>query len=317
MIDNYNPTVGQLKLGPKNNDLASHVTYIYGEDEQAIGRLKEQYGIGLDEVIRREDEIVSDFITDKETGKNFLFISYLLPELSKGSHLDDLITSITFLIFEDKLIVVTKPKVTSITDTLTGLSLTVDNNFAIEVALETMDNSFALMIEELRKFKEKLDGLERHITDAGPVIPVFNDLLSLQKYMIVLSSTYKTDKKLVDFLSTHIQKIDRGNEKVGHVISDLYDRAETLDSIIQKYSAFLDSLGSMINNVSSFQLNSIMKTLTEISIVLTVPSVIYGLWGINTPILFEKNIFGMLLVVLISIILSLAVWAWLRRKRCL
>lgn len=71
MIDNYNPTVGQLKLDPKNNDLASHVTYIYGEDEQAIGRLKEQYGIELDEVIRHEDEIVSDFITDKETGTKF------------------------------------------------------------------------------------------------------------------------------------------------------------------------------------------------------------------------------------------------------
>ena len=121
----------------------------------------------------------------------------------------------------------------------------------------------------------------------------------------------------MDFLSTHIQKIGRGNEKVGHVISDLYDRAETLDNIIQKYSAFLDSLGSMINNVSSFQLNSIMKTLTEISIVLTVSSVIYGLWGINVPVLFEKNVFGMFLVVLISIILSLAVWAWLRRKRYL
>ena len=71
MIDNYNPTVGQLKLVPKNNDLASYITYIYGEDEQAIDRLQEQYGIDLDEVIRREDEIVSDFITDKETGENF------------------------------------------------------------------------------------------------------------------------------------------------------------------------------------------------------------------------------------------------------
>ncbi|MCU7539349.1 CorA family divalent cation transporter [Weissella cibaria] len=317
MIDNYNPTVGQLKLVPKNNDLASYVTYIYGEDEQAIDRLQEQYGIELNEVIRREDEIVSDFITDKETGEKFLFISYLLPDLSKGPHLDDLITSIAFLIFEEKLIVVTKQKVTSIIDTLTDLSLTVNNNFAIEAALETIDNSFALMIEELRKFKGEIDGLERHITDAGPVIPVFNDLLSLQKHMIVLSSTYKTDKRMVDFLSTHIQKIGRGNETVGHVISDLYDRVETMDSIIQKYSAFLDSLGSMINNVSSFQLNSIMKTLTEISIVLTVPSVIYGLWGINTPVLFEKNAFGMFWIVLISIILSTVVWAWLRRTRYL
>lgn len=167
MIDNYNPTVGQLKLVPKNNDLASYVTYIYGEDEQAIDRLQEQYGIELNEVIRREDEIVSDFITDKETGEKFLFISYLLPDLSKGPHLDDLITSIAFLIFEEKLIVVTKQKVTSIIDTLTDLSLTVNNNFAIEAALETIDNSFALMIEELRKFKGEIDGLERILQMQG------------------------------------------------------------------------------------------------------------------------------------------------------
>ena len=56
-----------------------------------------------------------------------------------------------------------------------------------------------------------------------------------------------------------------------------------MDRIILGYSQYLDYLENMINNMISYQLNMIMKTLTEISIVLTIPAIIFGFWGINVP----------------------------------
>ena len=47
-----------------------------------------------------------------------------------------------------------------------------------------------------------------------------------------------------------------------------------MDRIILGYSQYLDYLENMINNMISYQLNMIMKTLTEISIVLTIPAII-------------------------------------------
>ncbi|EQC82322.1 hypothetical protein LMT8_02315 [Leuconostoc mesenteroides subsp. cremoris TIFN8] len=65
-----------------------------------------------------------------------------------------------------------------------------------------------------------------------------------------------------------------------------------MDRIILGYSQYLDNLENMINNMISYQLNMIMKTLTEISIVLTIPAIIFGFWGINVHVPFEKSSYG-------------------------
>lgn len=111
-----------------------------------------------------------------------------------------------------------------------------------------------------------------------------------------------------------IESFNRENEKI---IMKLYDKIDTMNRILKLYGAYLDNFETMINNMSSFQLNSIMKVLTEISIVLTIPTMVYGLWGINVPVPFAKSDAGILAVVIISFILSVVVWLWLRRRKYL
>ncbi len=90
-----------------------------------------------------------------------------------------------------------------------------------------------------------------------------------------------------------------------------------MDRIILGYSQYLDNLEDMINNMISYQLNMIMKTLTEISIVLTIPAIIFGFWGINVDVPFEKSPYGVFVVLIISVILSLICWFWMQRKKYL
>lgn len=87
-----------------------------------------------------------------------------------------------------------------------------------------------------------------------------------------------------------------------------------MDRIILGYSQYLDYLENMINNMISYQLNMIMKTLTEISIVLTIPAIIFGFWGVNVDGPLEKSSYGVFAVLIISVILSLICWFLLRRK---
>ncbi|MHC5838194.1 CorA family divalent cation transporter, partial [Lactococcus lactis] len=49
----------------------------------------------------------------------------------------------------------------------------------------------------------------------------------------------------------------------------LQERMDTLESLVRAYNKYLSSLDAIINNNSSFQLNNIMKTLTELTVVLT------------------------------------------------
>lgn len=162
--------------------------------------------------------------------------------------------------------------------------------------------------------RKKLDDLDSEISTSGSLKPTFGDLLTLQKYMIALSTTYKANHKALDFIKKNFTTIDDIDFSTKKIIDDLYDTSDTMDRIILSYSQYLDKLENMINNMISYQLNMIMKTLTEISIVLTIPAIIFGFWGINVHVPFEKSSYGVLAVLIISAILSLICWLLMRRK---
>ncbi|BDP85928.1 hypothetical protein EfmAA610_31380 (plasmid) [Enterococcus faecium] len=60
-----------------------------------------------------------------------------------------------------------------------------------------------MMLNDLRGVKEKIDDLDSEISTSGSLKPTFGDLLTLQKYMIALSTTYKASGHL-DTLTTSV-----------------------------------------------------------------------------------------------------------------
>ena len=74
------------------------------------------------------------------------------------------------------------------------------NNFMEEVLLKITQKNFHVMLNNLRGVKEKIDDLDSKISTFGPRRPMFGDLLTLQKYMIALSTTYGADHKALDFI---------------------------------------------------------------------------------------------------------------------
>lgn len=92
------------------------------------------------------------------------------------------------------------------------------------------------------------------------------------------------------------------NIKENHMqntVTLLEERMDTLESLVRAYNKYLSSLDTIINNNSSFQLNNIMKTLTELTVVLTIPTITYGFWGINLKLPFQGVLYGSLLVMVL------------------
>ncbi|HCD3563142.1 TPA: magnesium transporter CorA family protein, partial [Enterococcus faecium] len=264
-------------------------------------------------ILTFDDRVAYDTMIDKNDEKSLL-VSFLFPEVHEGGHLDTLTTSVVFLVFKNKLIIFTKQKLKFIPELLSNMVLRDVNHFVEEVLLKIMQKDFYMMLNDLRGVKEKIDDLDSEISTSGSLKPTFGDLLTLQKYMIALSTTYKANHKALDFIKKNFTTIDDIDFSTKKIIDDLYDTSDTMDRIILSYSQYLDKLENMINNMISYQLNMIMKTLTEISIVLTIPAIIFGFWGINVHVPFEKSSYGVLAVLIISAILSLICWLLMRRK---
>jgi len=58
------------------------------------------------------------------------------------------------------------------------------------------------------------------------------------------------------------------------------------------------------SSVISNNLNTVMKLLAAVTIILTVPQLVFSLWGINVPVPFEGNEWGFLAVLGIGTVLT-------------
>ena len=313
MLKTYSLTKDTLSVSSESNIKNSSVVYVYGDEREYIESYEHKYDFNIDNILTFDDQVAYDTIIDQNDEKSLL-VSFLFPKIHEGGHLDNLMTSVVFLVFKNKLIIFTKQKLKFIPELLSNMVLRDVNHFVEEVLLTIMQKDFHVMLDDLRGVKEKIDDLDSKISTSGSLRPTFGDLLTLQKYMIALSTTYKANHKALDFIKKNFTTIDDIDFSTKKIIDELYDTSDTMDRIILGYSQYLDNLENMINNMISYQLNMIMKTLTEISIVLTIPAMIFGFWGINVHVPFEKSSYGVLAVLIISAILSLICWFLLRRK---
>lgn len=314
MLKNYSLTKDTLLVSSESNIKNSSVVYVYGDEREYIESFEHKYDLKIGNILTFDDQVAYDTMIDRNDEKSLL-VSFLFPKIHEGGHLDNLMTSVVFLLFKNKLIIFTNQKLNSISELLSNMVLRDINNFTEEVLLKVMQKDFYAMLNDLRGIKEKIDDLDAKISTSGPLRPTFGDLLTLQKYMIALSSTYKANHKALDFIKKNFTTIDDIDFSTKKIIDELYDTSDTMDRIILGYGQYLDNLENMIDNMISYQLNMIMKTLTEISIILTIPAIIFGFWGINVHVPFEKSSYGVFSVLIISVILSLICWFWLRRKK--
>lgn len=286
--------------------------YIYEPQIELISEWIPYSKVELKEVLEETQESFYDFREDKQE-REWVVFKLLVPDSQKQVQFSKMVDSIVFIKSEERLILVTQNRLHEL---LERLRETYDgsqafNTFVVSFIYLTLDDMF----EDLKEVKKRISGIERSIQESGAVKPIFNEILQLKKYLIMLSSTYRNNERLIENFGKYSEHFF-GDSKLKQNANDkLSDRMTTLKDMVDSYNQYLSSLDTMINNLSSYQLNEIMKVLTSISIILTIPTMVYGFWGINVPLPFEKLAYGFILVFLISLVISFFVWGWLKKRR--
>lgn len=76
-------------------------------------------------------------------------------------------------------------------------------------------------------------------------------------------------------------------------------------------SGTMDAFASVISN----NLNIVMKVLAAVTIILTIPSIIFGLWGSNVPVPFESSPYGFFAIIgIAALCTAVAVVVMVRKK---
>lgn len=129
-------------------------------------------------------------------------------------------------------------------------------------------------------------------------------LLNYQKSLVYFATALRNHQFLFERLKRSrlfASLPEEDLELLEDIIIDTHQAIETTQIYLQIYSKISDAFASIINN----NLNNVMKSLTIITVVLSVPILISGIYGMNIALPIQHHPNAFLFIMLFSLIITL------------
>ena len=137
-------------------------------------------------------------------------------------------------------------------------------------------------------------------------------LLSLEKCLVYFTTSLKSNELVME--KTMKGKIVKLYDEDEDILEDAIIENRQAIEMAKIYSDILNGTMDAYASIISNNLNSVMKTLTSITIVLAVPTMISSFWGMNVQLPFQNNPFGFVIMIFISVVTTLLVTLLLKKK---
>lgn len=173
--------------------------------------------------------------------------------------------------------------------------------------LQLLYRTASLYLQYLRTIDKKSDAVETRLHKSTQNHELI-ELLRLEKSLVYFTTSLRSNEVV-------LEKLLRGE-----IIKKYPDDAELLEDVIVEnkqaiemaniYSGILSGMMDAFASVISNNLNVVMKVLAIITIVLSIPTLIFSAYGMNVNLdgmPFASSPWGFLIIVVASLFLSLAV----------
>ena len=280
--------------------------------QQEIEYVAKNADIDLDLLSKMLDE---NELPRVEKSGNATLIVIDAPVLSEDED-DEFVTyPLGIILCKKCLITISVRKVTVLYDFRHSLVNDFDTSkksrFLIQILSKTAAEYLKILNQIYKNIEKKEDKLEKSTKNEDLL-----DLLAAQKSLVYFTTSLKENDAVLERLAT------------GKIIKLFNDDSELLeDALIENrqaidmaniYREIASNITSTYATVVSNNLNDIMKFLTSVTIVLSIPTMISSFMGMNVGFgTFDDNPFAWLILLVFSIIASLFVYLWLRLKKML
>jgi len=167
-------------------------------------------------------------------------------------------------------------------------------------------------MEVLKEINHRRNILEQKLYDANRNEELLY-LMRIQKSLVYFVTALRSNELL-------LMKMDRTNflncdEEEREFLSDLIvefsqalEMADTYNTILV---STMDAFASIINN----NMNLVMKRLTSITILISVPTLIASFFGMNVKIPYEGQMFGFYAAIIMSVLAATAMVLYFNKKK--
>ncbi|EPH99914.1 CorA-like protein [Enterococcus faecalis 13-SD-W-01] len=173
----------------------------------------------------------------------------------------------------------------------------------------TIYNHFVDELKTMKKQIDQLDGAARKTTENEELFRQ----ATLERNIVYIDHTLRDQKSTMEELWGDENFTTRLGE--GNLLYDVHLRQRQAQKMIVIYRDLLESIGDLFNGMMDNNLNHLMKYLDSAALIISIPALIAGLWGMNTGGMpGENSTLGFFLVIIGAVILTALVGWHLSRK---
>jgi magnesium transporter len=139
------------------------------------------------------------------------------------------------------------------------------------------------------------------------------ELMRIQKSLVYFVTALKSNEiLLMKIARTNFLSLDEEEkELLDDLIVDISQGLEMANIYTNILSSTLDAFASIISN----NLNNVLKRLTSITIIISLPALVTGIYGMNVPIPFANSPHAFYIPIVISVGISVIIsWYFLKKK---
>ena len=138
-------------------------------------------------------------------------------------------------------------------------------------------------------------------------------LSRLQDSLTYFNTSIRGNENLLQKLKFKLQVDELDDDLIEDVKNEMTQARETTAIYSNILESTMDTYSSIINN----NMNTVMRTLTSVTIILMIPTLVTSMFGMNLINGMENSPIGFLMALVISVFVSGITWAFLRYKRLL
>ena len=136
-------------------------------------------------------------------------------------------------------------------------------------------------------------------------------LSRLQDSLTYFQTSIRGNETLLSKLKFKLQIDELDADLIEDVNIEMTQARETTMIYSNILESTMDTYQSIINN----NMNTVMRTLTSVTILMMIPTLITSMFGMNLVNGMESKPWGFVIAIIVSVLISAIAWAFFRRKR--
>lgn len=186
--------------------------------------------------------------------------------------------------------------------------------FKTRFLLQFLNRNATQYLRSLRVIDKLSSKIEKNLSGALKNKELL-EMLRIEKSLVYFSTSLRSNQTVLDRLLRfeQIKNYPEDQDLLENVIIENRQALETCDVYVNIIGSIMETYASIISNNQ----NDVMKVLTSVSVVISVPTIISGLWGMNVPVPMQSNPLGFIILIAITVALMIILIIFLRYIRML